>query len=85
MLWPGVSLSPEALTEASALLLKVHRSNFALVGFTEEASLEELTRVARPRGLAVVFDAGSGCLLPLAADPALLRFAGGRVSRGQTP
>ncbi len=61
-----------ALTEASALLLKVHRSNFALVGFTEETALPELAGIARPRGLPVVFDAGSGCLLPLPVDSAEL-------------
>src|SRR5438045_3389515 len=51
---------------SNAVLLKVHRSNFAIVGFTEEASLEELVSLAharspRPR---VVYDLGSGLLLP---------------------
>lgn len=55
-----------ALGPATALLLKVHRSNFALVGFVEEASIAELAEVAgraptetRP---AVVFDIGSGAI-----------------------
>lgn len=57
-----------ALSDESALLLKVHRSNFALVGFTEETSLEQLAAIGRARGVPVMFDAGSGCLAPLDAD-----------------
>ncbi|MBE3589681.1 MAG: L-seryl-tRNA(Sec) selenium transferase [Firmicutes bacterium] len=53
-----------ALTAATAALLKVHRSNFALMGFTHEATLEELVALARPRGLRVLFDLGSGALAP---------------------
>jgi L-seryl-tRNA(Ser) seleniumtransferase len=45
-----------------ALLLRVHRSNFALVGFTEEASLPELAALARERGATLLHDLGSGAL-----------------------
>ena len=44
------------------LLLRVHRSNFALVGFTEEASLRELAGLARARGALLLHDLGSGAL-----------------------
>jgi len=54
-----------ALSPATALVAKVHRSNFALVGFTEEASVEELARLCQPRGVPLFVDAGSGLLSPL--------------------
>jgi L-seryl-tRNA(Ser) seleniumtransferase len=56
-----------ALDGDAALLLKVHRSNFALVGFTEEVEVAALSTLARERGLAVMVDLGSGALLDLAA------------------
>jgi L-seryl-tRNA(Ser) seleniumtransferase len=43
-----------------AALLKVHRSNFRIEGFTEEASLEELAGLARELGVPLVQDLGSG-------------------------
>ncbi len=55
----------QALTERTALVAKVHRSNFALVGFTEEASVAELVPLCAPRGVPLFVDAGSGYLLPL--------------------
>jgi L-seryl-tRNA(Ser) seleniumtransferase len=45
-----------------ALLLRVHRSNFALVGFTQEASVSELSALARERGVPLLHDLGSGAL-----------------------
>jgi len=54
-----------ALSPATALVTKVHRSNFALVGFTEETTVEELARLCQPRGVPLFVDAGSGVLLPL--------------------
>lgn len=47
----------------AALLLKVHRSNFRISGFTEEASLEELVEVGGELGLPVLHDLGSGLLI----------------------
>ncbi len=44
-------------------LLKVHRSNFRMTGFTEEASLSELVTLGRELGLPVIHDLGSGLLL----------------------
>src|SRR5712692_7689475 len=43
-----------------ALLLRVHRSNFALVGFTQEATVAELATLARQRGVPLLHDLGSG-------------------------
>jgi L-seryl-tRNA(Ser) seleniumtransferase len=58
-----------AITDDTRLLLKVHQSNFAIVGFTEEPTLEELVEIGRARGVPTMYDAGSGCLLPVAAAP----------------
>ncbi len=57
----------EAITERTALLLKVHRSNFALVGFTAEVGVAELAALGRERGVPTMFDLGSGSLLDLAS------------------
>lgn len=56
-----------AITPRSALLLKVHSSNFRMVGFTEEASLAELVALGRERGVPVYEDQGSGVLIDLAS------------------
>ncbi|MGC4114247.1 MAG: L-seryl-tRNA(Sec) selenium transferase [Myxococcales bacterium] len=56
-----------ALTERTAALLVVHRSNFQMVGFTHDATLEELAAVARARGVALVDDLGSGTFLDTAS------------------
>jgi L-seryl-tRNA(Ser) seleniumtransferase len=53
----------DAVTEGTAALLKVHASNFKVVGFTHEPSLEELAEAGRARGVPVLYDLGSGCLL----------------------
>jgi L-seryl-tRNA(Ser) seleniumtransferase len=45
------------------VLLKVHRSNFRISGFTEEASLRELADLATEEGLYLVFDLGTGLLI----------------------
>ena len=54
-----------AITDSTALLLKVHTSNFAIVGFTAEASLAEMSALGRESGIPVMLDAGSGCLIDL--------------------
>ncbi|WP_370374865.1 L-seryl-tRNA(Sec) selenium transferase [Candidatus Chloroploca sp. Khr17] len=55
-----------AITERTAMLLRVHSSNFRLVGFVHEASLAELATVAQTHGVPLVDDLGSGTLLPTA-------------------
>lgn len=52
----------EAVTGRTALLLKVHRSNFRITGFTEEVSAEELAALGGRRGIPVMEDLGSGAL-----------------------
>ncbi len=52
-----------AITERSAVLLSVHPSNFLITGFTESTSTRELVELAHERGLLVMDDLGSGCLL----------------------
>ena len=53
------------ITERTRLLLRVHRSNFEITGFTEQASTAELVALARRRGIPLMEDLGSGALLEL--------------------
>lgn len=55
----------QAVTPQTALLLKVHSSNFAVVGFTAEVSAADLVAIGRECGVPVMTDIGSGCLLDL--------------------
>jgi L-seryl-tRNA(Ser) seleniumtransferase len=52
-----------AITEATAALMRVHRSNFRLLGFTHEPSLAEMVALAEEQGLLLFDDLGSGTLL----------------------
>ena len=52
-----------AINERTRLLLRVHPSNFRIVGFTERPSLEEFVELAQRHNLISVEDLGSGCLL----------------------
>ncbi len=54
-----------ALTEETALLLKVHCSNFKIIGFTQEVSLEELVQIGKKKNVPVMEDLGSGCFVDL--------------------
>jgi L-seryl-tRNA(Ser) seleniumtransferase len=54
-----------ALTPRSRLLLKVHRSNFQVTGFTAEVPAREIAELARAHGAASLYDVGSGLLLDL--------------------
>jgi len=53
----------QAITERSAAILRVHPSNYKIVGFTAEVPLEELVRLGRSHGLAVIDDVGAGPLI----------------------
>jgi L-seryl-tRNA(Ser) seleniumtransferase len=54
-----------AINERTRLLLRVHRSNFAITGFTEQPSLPELVSLARRRNVSLMEDLGSGALFDL--------------------
>lgn len=54
----------QAFTEETACILKVHRSNFRLEGFQEEADLSELSDLAHAQGSLLIYDLGSGLLHP---------------------
>jgi L-seryl-tRNA(Ser) seleniumtransferase len=86
-----------ALTERTALLLRVHSSNFKQIGFTEEAALSEMAALAHAHGLLAVDDVGSGALLDtalfgldheptvqesLAADADVVAFSGDKLLGG---
>jgi L-seryl-tRNA(Ser) seleniumtransferase len=53
----------DAIGPDTALLLKVHRSNFRLSGFVKEPALAELAELGRRRGVPVLHDLGSGALV----------------------
>jgi L-seryl-tRNA(Ser) seleniumtransferase len=55
----------EAIGPETAMLLKVHQSNFKIVGFTEEVATGEMAKLAHDRDLLFLEDLGSGCFLDL--------------------
>ncbi|HYZ77217.1 MAG TPA: L-seryl-tRNA(Sec) selenium transferase [Gaiellaceae bacterium] len=58
-----------AVGPETGALLRVHQSNFRVVGFTEQPSVAELAEVARQHGLPLVDDLGSGVLVALEGEP----------------
>jgi L-seryl-tRNA(Ser) seleniumtransferase len=54
-----------AISDRTRLLLRVHRSNFEISGFTEQPSLEQLVALARHRNIPLMEDLGSGALFDL--------------------
>jgi L-seryl-tRNA(Ser) seleniumtransferase len=58
-----------AIGSETAAILRVHQSNFRVVGFTERPSLEELAAVAAGSGLPLVDDLGSGAFVTLEDEP----------------
>ncbi len=55
----------QAINENTALLLKVHQSNFHMVGFTQSVANDELAALGKKYSIPVMFDLGSGCLVDL--------------------
>jgi L-seryl-tRNA(Ser) seleniumtransferase len=55
----------QAINERTRLLLRVHRSNFQITGFTEQPAVEELASLARTRNIPLMEDLGSGALFDL--------------------
>lgn len=56
----------DALAEPTGLVMRAHRSNFKIIGFTEEPALKEIVQVAHQANVPVVDDLGSGTLLDTA-------------------
>ena len=54
-----------AITENTGAFLKVHTSNFKILGFTESVSIEELCKLGREKDIPVIEDIGSGVLVDL--------------------
>ena len=64
----------QAITDDTAALMRVHSSNFRIIGFVESPPLEDLVRLAHEHDLLLLDDLGSGCLIDtsqfgLAAEP----------------
>ncbi|MDX2151879.1 MAG: L-seryl-tRNA(Sec) selenium transferase [Bryobacteraceae bacterium] len=86
----------DAINDRTALLMRVHPSNFHLTGFTGKPDLHELAELAHQRGIPLYEDLGSGCLVnlhpygvhePLAADSLaagvdLVSFSGDKLLGG---
>ena len=87
----------EVIGPETALLLKVHTSNFQVVGFTEEVPLSELVKLGNRHGIPVMEDLGSGCLVDfstyglikeptvqeaLAQEVGLITFSGDKLLGG---
>lgn len=75
-----------AVGPETGALLRVHRSNFALVGFTEEPTLAALAALATERGLPLLFDQGTGDLAEVRAaiddGAGLVTFSGDKLLGG---
>ncbi|HEU4748901.1 MAG TPA: L-seryl-tRNA(Sec) selenium transferase [Gemmatimonadaceae bacterium] len=54
-----------AITPKTGAIVKIHRSNFSIEGFTSDVSVENLAFIAGEHGLPVIHDIGSGLLIPL--------------------
>jgi len=74
----------KAINERTKLLLRVHPSNFRVVGFTEQPTLEELVELGLRRGLPVCEDLGSGCLADLSPQGFEEPLAGASLAAGAT-
>lgn len=87
----------DAIGPQTALLLKVHPSNYRVVGFTSEVTLEDLVEIGRARGIDVMEDLGAGALIDLteygiprepivrdriAAGAAIVTFSGDKLLGG---
>ncbi len=82
----------QAIGPETALILRVHQSNFRVVGFTEQPALADLSRLAGERGLPLVDDLGSGALsaigdestaaASLAAGADIVAFSGDKLLGG---
>ena len=84
----------ENITERTKMLMKVHKSNYSIEGFTSEVEFKEISKLAKEKGLIDYFDLGSGHLVHLPYglshsepslheimkdDPSLLSFSGDKL------
>lgn len=84
----------EAINEKTAMLMKVHKSNYSIEGFSDEVSFEALVALAKERNILDYFDLGSGYVKPLpynlgknepslhevlACEPSLVSFSGDKL------
>jgi len=53
------------INENTGAIMKVHTSNYKIIGFTEEATLKELVKLGREKELPVIYDMGSGLMISL--------------------
>jgi len=60
-----------AINEHTGLLLRVHPSNYKVIGFTSEPGIDELVALGRERGVPVMDDLGAGALVDLPPEPSL--------------
>ena len=69
----------EAVNERTGALLRVHPSNFRILGFTERPKLEELVHLASETGVPLVDDLGSGSFIRLPDEPTVQESIGSGV------
>lgn len=55
----------DAINDNTALILKVHQSNYKIIGFTDDVKIGELTALGKKKRIPVMYDLGSGCLIDL--------------------
>lgn len=55
----------KAVSENTGMIMKCHRSNYQVLGFTEETNIKELAEIGSKHGVPVVYDLGGGCLIDL--------------------
>src|SRR5207248_1200096 len=75
----------KAIGPETAVLLRVHQSNFRVVGFTEQPSVAELAAVAGRHGLPLVDDLGSGVLVHREVEETVARVGGGALPLAELP
>jgi L-seryl-tRNA(Ser) seleniumtransferase len=56
----------QAITESTAAIMRLHPSNYKIIGFTSEVPLDELVRISRARNLTLIDDVGAGALIDFA-------------------
>lgn len=72
----------EAITPETGAILKVHTSNYRIVGFTAQPAAERLADLAHNRGIPVIEDLGSGVLIPLSVGGWQEPTAAARLANG---